>query len=142
MKKTISLFIMAILVLAVTSCKKSITGAEKDSVLSYSEAIADGILKGYNNGDYALYSKDFDEQMKNALPEKVFKQTSEIIASKTGKYISRKLSDIYRQNQMIVIIYDGKFEKEDKVEIKLVLQKFGDKNLVSGLWFNSPKLRQ
>ncbi|MCU0848325.1 MAG: DUF3887 domain-containing protein [Spirochaetes bacterium] len=142
MKKALPLFIMAFLVFAVTACKKSITGAERDAVLSYSEAIADGLLKGYNNGDYALYSKDFDEQMKNALNEKVFKQTRDLIASKTGKYVSRKLSDVYRQNQMIVIIYDGKFEKEDKVEIKLVLQKFGDKNLVSGLWFNSPKLRQ
>lgn len=143
MKRIITLHLIAFLaIFTAIGCKQSITGADRDAVLGYAEPITNSILTGYNNGSYAVYSKDFDEQMKNALPEKVFNQTRVLILEKIGKYASRNVSEVYKKNQFIVVLYSGKFEKEDNVEIKVVIQKIGDKNLVSGLWFNSPKLRK
>lgn len=138
------LIIFAVLIIAATGCTKKtdITGADKDAVLKYADAIADDILAGYNDEDYAKYSKDFDEQMKAAMPEKVFKQTREQIMSKIGKYGSRKPSKVYKQDQFTVVEYAGDFENEKEVTVKVVLQKFGEKNMVSGLWFNSPRLRK
>jgi hypothetical protein len=126
------------------SCSKEeeITEEERQKVLVYAEPITDGILEGHNNFDYAKYSKDFDETMKNAMPEKVFKQKQEIIFSKIGKCKSRKLSRVIKQTGYIVAIYSGEFEKESDVIIRVVFQKYGEKNLVAGLWFNSPKLRE
>ncbi|HEO64422.1 MAG TPA: hypothetical protein ENI73_00985, partial [Spirochaetes bacterium] len=54
---------------------KEITGAERDKILKYADPMTDGILKGFNEGNHKLYSKDFTEQLKNAMPEKVFMQT-------------------------------------------------------------------
>ena len=138
------LVLSAVLIIAATGCAKKtdIIGAEKDAVLKYADVIADDILTGYNDEDYAKYSKDFDEQMKAAMTEKVFKQTREQIMSKIGKYASRKPSKVYKQEQFTVVEYDGDFENEKGVTVKVVMQKFGEKNLVSGLWFNSPKLRK
>ena len=143
MKRIIILHLIAFLAFfSAIGCKQSITGADRDAVLAYAEPVSNSILAGYNNGNYAIYSKDFDEQMKNALTEKVFKQTREMILGKIGKYQSREISDVHKKNQFIIVLYSGKFEKENNVEVKVVFQKTGDKNLVSGLWFNSPKLRQ
>ncbi len=75
--------------------KKDISDAEKNALVAAAEPIADSVLEGYNSGDYAAYSKDFDEQMKNALPEKVFAQTREQIQSKIGAYESRAVSKTY-----------------------------------------------
>lgn len=119
-----------------------ISGPEKDKIVKYADPITDSILAGYNNDDYAAYSRDFDEQMKNALPEKVFRQTRELILGKVGLYKSRALSKVLLKDSYKIVIYNGEFEKESGVEIKVVLNKYGDKDLVSGLWFNSPKLRK
>jgi len=47
-----------------------------------------------------------------------------------------------KKNQYTIVLYKEKFEKESSVEIKIVFQEIGGKNLVSGLCFNSLKLRQ
>jgi hypothetical protein len=137
------IFLVVTIIIPMASCgKKTITGAERETVLNYANPAADSILEGFNNGDYARYSLHFDEQMKNALPVQVFTQTREAILLKIGKYKSRELSDVYTQNQYTVVVYRGNFEAENNVEIKIIFQKLGDKILVSGLWFNSPKLRK
>lgn len=142
--KILALFaVVALAVVNIPGCgKKAITGAERDAVLAYAHPISDGILAGYNEGDFARYSKDFDAAMKNAMPESVFKQSRAVIASKIGKYVSREIAEVFQKDQYVVVLYKAKFEQEDAVEVKVVFQKVGDKNLVSGLWFNSPKLRR
>lgn len=142
--KTATLFVLIVLTLScMAACGKTpITGTEREAVLAFANPMTDSILAGYNEGDFAKYAKDFDAQMQNALPENVFRQTRELILSKIGKYVSREVSDVHRKDQFIVVIWKGKFEQEDGVEIKVIFQKIGEKNLVSGLWFNSPKLRK
>lgn len=100
------------------------------------------LLEGFNEGNYTKFSRDFDEQMKNGLPEPVFNQTRQQIVSKVGLYKSRTVSKVQKQGPGTIVIYDAEFEKEKEVEVKVVFQKYGEKNLVSGLWFNSPKLRE
>lgn len=129
---------------AVLGCSQGtpITGDEQKKVLEYAEPVADNLLAGFNEGDYAVYARDFDEMMKNGLPENVFKQTRGMILGKIGKYKSRTLDKIVKKDQFIAVIYNAEFEKESGVSVKVVFAKYTDKNLVSGLWFNSPKLRQ
>lgn len=121
---------------------KEITGEKRQALLVVAEPITDGILAGHNENNYAKYSEMFDEQMKNALSEKVFFQKQEIIHSKIGKYKSRSVANVLKQDQYEIILYSAEFEKESGVQVKVVLQKYGEKYLVSGLWFNSPKLRE
>ena len=138
--KKLALIIVA--VIAIAGCKKSITGPERDELLKAADPITDSILTGYNSGNYALYSKDFNEQMKNALPENVFTQTREEIMEKVGAYKSRVVSGTYKKNQYSIVEYTAEFENEKEVNVKVVLVKLKDAYLVSGLWYNSPKLRK
>ncbi len=140
------MLLMVCLAVALVSCKPKvkvieITGDAKNKVLAYSEAVTDGIMKGYNEMDHKTYSKDFDEKMKNALPEKVFNQKIKQIKDKIGEYKSRKVTKVQKQNQYTVVYYKTQFKDEKDVKMKVVFQKYGTKMLVSGHWLNSPKLR-
>jgi major membrane immunogen (membrane-anchored lipoprotein) len=141
MKKVLLLAICFLLVLGGCSRKADVS-VDQQSVLAYADPIADNLLEGFNEGNYTKFSRDFDEQMKNGLPEPVFNQTRQQIVSKVGLYKSRTVSKVQKQGPGTIVIYDAEFEKEKGVEVKVVFQKYGEKNLVSGLWFNSPKLRE
>lgn len=141
MKKVLLLAICFLLVLGGCSRKADVS-VDQQSVLAYADPIVDNLLEGFNAGNYTKFSRDFDEQMKNGLPEPVFNQTRQQIVSKVGLYKSRTVSKVQKQGGGTIVIYDAEFEKEKGVEVKVVFQKYGEKNLVSGLWFNSPKLRE
>ncbi|GMT50076.1 MAG: hypothetical protein IEMM0008_1615 [bacterium] len=117
-----------------------ITGTERDKVLKYAEPMTDGILKGFNEGNHKLYSKDFTEQLKNAMPEKVFMQTRLQITSKLGMYKSRSLYKVLKEGQYIYVLYKGVFERDKKVKTKMIFQDIAGKHYVAGLWFITPKL--
>ncbi len=119
---------------------KEITGTERDKVLKYADPMTDGILKGFNEGNHKVYSKDFTEQLKNAMPEKVFMQTRLQITSKLGMYKSRSLYKVLKEGQYIYVLYKGVFEKDNEVKVKMIFQDIADKHYVAGLWFITPKL--
>ena len=136
-------FFLLSIVLFNLNCSKEaeIIGEEKDKILEYAEPMVDSILKGYNEANFELYSKDFDEAMRKAITESVFHNTRSFISSKIGFYVSKSSSRIYRKEKFIAVIYEADFEKEKGVTVRVVFQKYGEKNMVTGLWFNSPKLR-
>ncbi len=119
---------------------KEITGAERDKILKYADPMTDGILKGFNEGNHKLYSKDFTEQLKNAMPEKVFMQTRLQITSKLGMYKSRSLYKVLKKGQYIYVLYKGVFEKDNEVKTKMIFQDIAGTHYVAGLWFITPKL--
>jgi hypothetical protein len=145
MKKILVFILLLSVAVSSVACKKKrtkITGEERTQVLAYANPIVDELLTGYNETDYVKYSSSFDEKMKNAIPENVFKQTNTMMMGKIGKYLSREVSKVYKKAQYIVVKYKAKFENEEVVKIRVVFQKYGDKNLISGLWFKSPKLKK
>lgn len=119
-----------------------VSGEQRDLVLQYADPITDSLLEGFNGKDYAMYSRDFNEQMKNALTEGVFLETRELIVSKIGLYVSRVPHTVLRQGPYRIVVYNGVFEQEESVEIRVVFLDHNGTQKVSGLWFNSPKLRE
>ena len=138
------LVIIACILIATIACSddNTITGQQRDEIMAYADPAAENLLAGFNEEDHAKFSRDFSEQMKNAMTEPVFKQTREGIVSKIGLYKSRNLFKVEKKGPHIVVLYKAEFEKESGVEVKVVFTKYGEKDLVSGLWFNSPKLRE
>ncbi len=118
-----------------------IEGAERDAVLAYAEPKTENLLNGFNSGDYATFSRDFDATMRQAETEAVFTQTRAAMLGKIGRYISRQVTSVVKQDKFIVVIYSGRFEKEDGVTMRVVF-KPDDAHQISGLWFDSPKLRR
>lgn len=120
---------------------QSMDGAERAAVLAYSEPQTENLLTGFNSGDYAVFARDFDDTMLKAENETVFQQTRSQIMSRIGKYISRQVTSVVKQDQFIVVNYAGRFEQEDGVSMRVVFHPGGE-HKITGLWFDSPKLRQ
>lgn len=142
MKKVLLFAVCLLLVLGNGCSKKADILMDKEKVLAYADPIVDNLLAGFNEGNYAKFSKDFDGRMKSALPEAAFTQMRQLVVSKIGLYKSRTVSKVQKQGPATLVIYNAEFEKESGVEVKAVFTKDGEKNLVSGLFFNSPKLRE
>ncbi len=147
MKKLISLTLIIVVAFLAFNCKGGgKTGAKlsEEQIMQLKKLalpIMETIQQGMNEDNYEKYSTDFDERMKNAITEKVFKQTQTLMNDKVGKFEAFTFDKVMKKDQFYVIMYKGKFEKEDNVKISLSIQKIKDKYFVSGLWFNSPKLR-
>jgi len=111
-------------------------GKTDDEVRAIAEPIIDSILDGMKTGDYAKFSKDFDDTMKEALTKEKFASTNQQLRSQMGNYKSREYIGFLNKGKMTIVMWKGKFDgTEDDILIKLVLSKRGDKNYVTGLWF-------
>jgi hypothetical protein len=65
-----------------------------------------------------------------------------MVIGKIGKYVSRQMTTVIEQKPFRTVVYDARFEQEEHVTVRVVYNVAGDRPLVSGLWFDSPKLRQ
>ncbi len=116
-----------------------ITGANRDAVLTYSEGMTDNLLQGLNSSDYAAFSRDFDDAMKQGIPASGFANTRSQIVDKIGQYVSRQVADVSELQGNIIVNYAAEFEQEGGVSVRVVFTK-AEPHKITGLWFNSPKL--
>lgn len=114
---------------------KTLTGADKDAVLAFSEAKTDNLLAGMNANDYVMFSKDFDKEMLTAMPQSQFDSLKKDRDAKLGSYVSRKVNNVVQQGEFYTVTYDTKFEKDDAVRVRVVFRA-AEPHQVSGLWFN------
>jgi len=121
---------------------QELTGEWRQEVLAFAGLITDNLLQGFNDRDYHTLSRDFDEQMKALFTQPVFEQMQRMIEAKIGRYRSRVPAHIQKKGPYRVVVYRAEFDREKEVELTLSFMKYGNRNLVSGLWFNSPKLRE
>lgn len=100
------------------------------------EPLLDNLLAGYNTGDYHLYSRDFDETLKEAIPEGKFRETREGLLKKLGTCQSRQYLGFLNQNHYTVVLWKGRFSgTPDDVLLRLVASRRGERVVVTGLWF-------
>ncbi|PXF59483.1 MAG: hypothetical protein C4B59_11360 [Candidatus Methanogaster sp.] len=141
--------IVAVIVAATISggCMEK-SGVEVDDevleeVREYADPVAENILMAMNEDDYAMYSGDFDQTMKNAMTEAVFDETNAAIRSKIGDYVSKEFWKAESKDQYTLVYYKAKFTDEPAdVTVKVVFQELNGTMKVSGLWLNSPELRK
>lgn len=140
MKSKAFLILMIFVFLSVSlygcsSGNAELTGADKDAVLTFSEAKTDTLLSGMNNNDYAAFSQDFDADMLTAMPQAQFDALKKDRDSKLGLYISREVSSVVLVGDFYAVNYVAKFEKDDNVVVRVTF-RVAEPNQVSGLWFN------
>jgi hypothetical protein len=143
--KKVYLFTLVMIILILAGCSstpKAIEGAERDEVLAYAEPMADNVLGALNATDYDAFVKDYDETMlKETTPER-FAQLQSIISTKVGKYLSREVTAVTEVGEeAVLVVYSAKFENEEGVTIRIIFQPEG-MHLITGLWFDSLKLRE
>lgn len=137
---------MALLIMAVITAMSACASqpqVDVSQVRSYADPITENILTATNTDDYAKYSEHFDGIMKSALPEAVFRQQNAIIKTKIGEYTAKEFWKIETQNQYTVVYYKARFTWESgDVIVQVAFREVSGQNLVSGLWLDSPNLRQ
>jgi hypothetical protein len=142
--KALTVLFALILIIALAACAaqaKLVTGAERDAVLAYSEAKTDSLLTGLNNDDYAAFSRDFDDAMKGAITAANFPDLRQKVNGKIGNYVSRQIARVEQSGEFYAVIYTAKFEGDDPVTVRVVF-RVTEPHAVSGLWFDSEKLRK
>jgi hypothetical protein len=138
---TALLLIAAVLASGCMSQETVVSDDVKAEVLEYADPIADNVMQGFNEGNYALYSRDFSPEMRQALDEAAFEQNREDVTSRIGLYESRSDPVVTETGEHIAVTYKAKFEQEDGVALRFVFKKDDESHQLHGLWFNSPKLR-
>ncbi len=119
----------------------SLSGADRDAVLAFSEPATDNLFAGLTANDYTAFSRDFDTAMQKAIPADGFAAWKQDLDGKIGNYVSREVDQVLRSGEYYVVIYQARFEQDDPVTVRVVFQ-VAEPHLISGLWFNSEKLRQ
>ena len=141
MKKIAVVMLAVVLAGLLSACGGSnetpVTGEAKEAVLAYSEAKTENLLSGMNAGDYAAFSKDFDQDMLNAMTEEEFTKLKKDRDNTLGQYVSRQVKDVMQSpsGDFIAVVYDAAFEKEEAVTMRVVFRA-EEPNQISGLWFN------
>jgi hypothetical protein len=136
------LILLVTCALLVASCglgPQPIEGAERDAVLDYAEPATDNMLASLQAGDYAQFSRDLSPEMLEAMAETAFSDLRTMLDSKVGPYVSRQVSRVEDVDDFVAVVYDAQFENEEHVTMRVV---FDQSTKISGLWFDSPKLRQ
>ncbi len=136
MRKNIVAPLVLLALLSALTAAAALVGTDDQQVKAVAEPILDSLLAGLNEGNYAQYSKDFDDAMREALPEKKFLQVRQDIIERWGKYQSKKYLGFLNQQNYTVVLWKGTFDgTKNDVLIRLVLAKRQDKVAVAGLWF-------
>ena len=134
-KKVVAFLVLVVILLAVPGLA-ALIGKDERQVRAAAEPILDNLLAGFNQGNYAQYSRDFDEVMREAIPEKKFQQVRDDLIEKLGKYKTKKYLGFLNQQTYTIVLWKATFDgTQNDILIKLVLGKHQDKVVVAGLWF-------
>ena len=105
------------------------------------EAMTANLLTSFSNHDLAAHTRDMDAQMR-AATETQFEAGYQAVIGKIGKYLSHTMVRVEEQGQLRAVVYDARFEQEEHVTVRVIYSVAEAVPKVSGLWFDSPKLRQ
>jgi hypothetical protein len=138
----VSILVMLVVILAgCSSTPRALEGAEREAVLNYAEPMADNEFAAIDANDYEAFIKDYDEAMRTASTPKSFANLVSLISTKLGKYQTREVTAVTAVgDDVILVVYAADYENEKDVMVKLFFQPGGE-HLITGLWFDSPKLR-
>jgi len=141
MKIKILIFLIFLVSILSFSCSK----IDVNKVREYADPMTENLLIGRNERDYEKYSKDFSDEMKNAVTYEKFIESVNLIEGKIGKYIegSKKFYLATKQDKYIIVTYKAKFTDETSdVLVRIVFEEKDGVMKISGEWYDSPKLRK
>jgi hypothetical protein len=138
-----SIITVVFLILAVPACTTNTVANLPEP--SYSGNITENLLIALNNNDFAQFSQDFDDGMKKAVSQETFNtQFIGNIKGKIGDYEpnSKLFFSAASQDQYTTVVYFVRYNNEPGATlVQISFQYVNGNPLVSGIVFNSPKLR-
>jgi hypothetical protein len=130
------LFFSLLVALACAACSAPApiyaSGAEKDQVVAAVTPFAQHILDGLQQKDYALFSRDFNDNMVKNFPEESFTKMVDYFTT-YGAFKSSQLTNV----QIVDAYYQANYQitfANKTLSMGILLPKT-DLTHVSGLWF-------
>jgi hypothetical protein len=136
-----ALVLISLIVVAAGCSTKTTTTATTQAEPSYVSAMTDNILAALSQDNYAKFSQDLDEAMKEAMKEMNFHGLSSQLKDKVGDYVSKELQTVQVKDGITTVVYAAKYTKDDNVTITISFRIVDSQNLVAGLYFNAPSLQ-
>jgi hypothetical protein len=134
------LFIIFGLVLTLVGCQK----AEPFNA-DFSEFYAQKIIDAIKTDNYPMFSDNFSDVMKDAIPEEEFIKFANSIHEKLGHYqeMSFYSAEVIEENgvEYIVTLYKVVFEEDENTFLTVTFTQNEDEYIVEGLYINSNKLQ-
>ena len=123
--------------LLITGCAQKqaftyLSADESAQVATYTDVAAQNIINAIAANDYNLFISDFDEQMRQALPEEQF-ATIVKMYGKNGQAESISLLNMEDRGDFIGANYGVTYSNAGLTMLIVVAKS--DPSLVSGLWF-------
>lgn len=131
-----------VIALGLSACSQpvQVPSVEANTFAAEVDPIVENCLLGLSDNDFAKHTRDFDASMLDVVDETTFPQGYQAIIGVVGKYKSRKLTGVWDQAEFRIVYYEAQFDN-DVVTVKVVFTRTDPAHKISGLWFDSPKLR-
>jgi len=132
------------LCLLLTACS-GVKVLSDDDAQTFAEKVApvtENLLTSLSEQDEAGYTQDMEPVMKEASSGKKFTQTYNGIIGKLGQYKTAAMTKVFDQKGYRIVVYTAEFENETGVTVRVVFDISGADPKVTGLWLDSPKLRE
>ncbi len=149
-KFTLTGLIMLLLLVAGAGCSAArepiieptvLEGADRDAVLSYAQEPSENLLEGLLARDYTQFSRDFSDDMKQGMNEQAFNDLVSMFDTKLGVYQSMVLVTVLQDENYTTLVYQLIYEKDNEVSMRVVFDN-KEPHKISGVWFDSPELRE
>jgi hypothetical protein len=115
---------------------------DEASLRIYADPMTENILQAINTVNYTSFSKDLDSTMKSSFTEQTFTSMCSTLESKIGSYVSKVFIRGESLQGYTIAYYNATYTDEPAgVSVKVVFSSDGGAAKISGLWFDSPKLR-
>lgn len=145
--KTTKKFALLLTLLFVLSASLLGCGGQSlsDAELEKANAVTDNVLAGISEKDYAIFSRDFSDEMKAAMNEESFTAFAESLDENLGRLQSKSVTLTSKINQMdqtiLVANYEATYEKDPvPVNINMQLIEKDGESILIGMSFESPAL--
>lgn len=116
-------------------------GDASQEVLTYAQEPAENLLEGLLARDYEQFSRDFSENMRQGMNEQAFADLLTMLDTKLGTYQTRNLITVLQDDNYSTLVYRLIYDMDNEVSMRVVFDN-AEPHQISGLWFDSPKLRE
>jgi hypothetical protein len=136
----VNAFLAGLILLSIaglTACQSQeriLPAAESEAVLSYAEAKTTNMMAGLQSGDYAVFSRDFDDAMRGALPADKFAAFRDDTRAKIGDLQSRTVDSVRQNGDYVAVVYIARFTANDNVTLRVVF-RVAAPHQIAGLFY-------
>lgn len=135
MRSITAIALMATLVLAYGCAQK----AGNESQYAAAGGKAEGILQGISTGDYAMFSSDLSDSLRQSMDEVYLSRLNRFVKANSGDYISKALATSKDEGKMRALSYDAQFSLE---QVYLTITFNEDYSMVEGVYLDSANMRR